>query len=91
MNYIYYLLVITFLFLVYVELSVGNVIYRITSDGSRKIMISNIISYLLKPIHNDFLWYYKLLDVNYIFILMVSTIIYKIKFDKFNILSLNNN
>ena len=76
MIYIYYNLFITSFFLLYVELSVGNVIYRITSDGSRKILFSNVLSYLLEPLHNKFLWYKDLLDLNYIFILIISNIIY---------------
>ena len=74
MKFLIFLVIITFIFLIYVEYSVGNVIYRITSSGIREIHLSNIINYLLEPLHNSFLWNYKLLDVNYIFVLGVSTI-----------------
>ena len=76
MNYLFFIFLITILFLIYVEYSVGNVIYRITSSGIREIHLSNIINYLLEPLHNSFLWNYKLLDVNYIFVLGVSPIFY---------------
>ena len=79
MNYLFFIFLITILFLIYVEYSVGNVIYRITSSGIREIHLSNIINYLLEPLHNSFLWNYKLLDVNYIFVLGVSTIFYWIQ------------
>lgn len=76
MNYFIFIFIITVLFLFYVELSVGNVIYRITSSGLKEIRFSNIIHYLLEPFKSLFLWNYKLLDVNYIFIVMVSSILY---------------
>ena len=76
MNYLFFIFLITILFLIYVEYSVGNVIYRITSSGIREIHLSNIINYLLEPLHNSFLWNYKLLDVNYIFVIGLATLIY---------------
>jgi len=76
MNYLLFIFIVTILFLIYVEMSVGNVIYRITSSGLREIHLSNIIHYLLEPLHNSFLWNISLLDVNYIFIIFLSTTIY---------------
>ena len=72
MNYLLFIFIVTILFLIYVEMSVGNVIYRITSSGLREIHLSNIIHYLLEPLHNSFLWNISLLDVNYIFIIFLS-------------------
>jgi|TARA_Y100000996_G_C22473981_1_gene623346 hypothetical protein len=72
-----YLIIITILFLFYVELTVGNVIYRIVSTGEKKWNIYYGISYLLEPLKNTFLWNWRLLDVNYIFIITVSIIIYQ--------------
>lgn len=71
-----YLFVITILFLIYVECSVGNVIYRVTSDGSRKILVKNIIHYLIEPLKNGYLWKLSVLDLNYIFVIVLSLIIY---------------
>lgn len=72
-----YLLIITVLFLVYVEITVGNIIYRIVSSGEKKLNIYYGICYLLEPLTNTFLWNWKLLDVNYIFIITISIILYK--------------
>ena len=72
----FYLFIITILFLFYVELTVGNVIYRIVSSGEKKFNIYHGISYLLEPFTNTFLWNWRLLDVNYIFIIIVSIIVY---------------
>ena len=76
-NFLLYLFIITILFLLYVELTVGNVIYRIVSSGEKKINIYYVISYLLEPFKNTFLWNWKLLDINYIFIIIISTIFYQ--------------
>ena len=76
MNFFLYLGITTILFLIYVEYSVGNIIYRINSSGVRKIHIINILRYLVEPFTNRFLWNIRLLDVNYIFILVISVIIY---------------
>lgn len=77
MKYIYFIIFITLIFLLYVEYSVGNVIYRVTSDGSRKIVFNHIVYFLIEPLTNLFLWNLKVLDLNYIFILTLSTIIYQ--------------
>ena len=76
MNFFLYLGIITILFLIYVEYSVGNIIYRVDSSGVRRIHIKNILRYLVEPFTNRFLWNIRLLDVNYIFILVISVIIY---------------
>ena len=76
MNFFLYLGIITILFLIYVEYSVGNVIYRIDVSGLRSINILHILKYLVEPFTNRFLWNIRLLDVNYIFILIISIIIY---------------
>lgn len=76
MNYLIFILIITILFLIYVEYSVGNVIYRVTSSGIKEFHFSNIIHYLIEPLKNSFLWNVQLLDVNYIFILGISSAFY---------------
>ena len=77
MKYIYFLIFVTIIFLFYVEYYVGNVIYRVTADGSKKIIIRRILYFLIEPFTNPFLWYLNVLDLNYIFILTLSTIIYQ--------------
>ena len=76
MNLLIYIFIITILFLIYVEYSVGNIIYRQNSLGDTSFQISNIISYLCDPLYNSFLWNIELLDVNYIFILSMSLFLY---------------
>ena len=69
-------IIITFLFLLYIEISVGNIWFRINSDGLRNINLISMINFLLKPLYNKFLWNIQLLDINYIFIISTSNIIY---------------
>lgn len=81
MNYIFYILIVTLIFLIYVEFSVGGIVYRVDASGIKGFHFSNIIHYLLDPLHNSFLWNLELLDVNYIFVFLLSSIVYKYKFD----------
>ena len=81
MNYIFYILVVTLIFLIYVEFSVGGIVYRVDESGLKKLQLGNIIHYLLNPLHDKFLWNLRLLDVNYIFVFLLASIVYKLKFD----------
>lgn len=81
MNYFIYILIITVIFLIYVESSVGGIVYRVNASGKKNFQLGNIIQYLLDPLHNRFLWNIQLLDVNYIFVFIISTILYKVKFE----------
>ena len=76
MKFIYFILIATILFIIYVEFSVGNIIWRESANGLKTFQPSNIIHYLINPLYNSFLWNLRLLDVNYIFILMMVTIFY---------------
>ncbi len=69
-------IIITILFLLYIEIIIGNIWFRINSNGIKEINFLNMIDYLLKPFYNNFLWNIQLLDTNYIFIIIISNIIY---------------
>ena len=81
MNYIFYISIVTLIFLIYVEFSVGGIVYRVDASGLKKLQLGNIVHYLLNPLHDKFLWNIELLDVNYIFVFFISSIVYKLKFD----------
>jgi hypothetical protein len=76
MNMYLYIFLITLLFLLYVEYSVGNVFYRTNSDGNYSLHPLSILFYLIEPLYNRLLWNVRLLDINYIFVLIISLIIY---------------
>ena len=76
MKLIYYLILITILFIIYVEYSVGSILLRYNSFGNRSINILSMLNFLIHPLYNSYLWNIKTLDINYPFIMMISTIIY---------------
>ena len=81
MNYLIYIFIITVIFLIYVEMSVGGIVCRVNASGKKNIQFGNIIHYLVDPLHNKFLWNLSLLDVNYVFVFLVSSLLYKYKFE----------
>ena len=76
MNYFYYFIIITLLFIVYIEYSVGGILFRPNSLGKLSINLYSLFSYLINPLYNRFLWQPQLLDVNYIFVLGCSLLLY---------------
>ena len=75
MKYLYYFIIITILFIVYVEYSVGGILFRPNSLGKTVINIRSLLSYLINPLYNRFLWNPQLLDVNYPFVLGILIVI----------------
>ena len=76
MKYLYYFIIITIAFIVYVEYSVGGILFRPNNLGKTVINIRSLLSYLIDPLYNRFLWNPQLLDVNYIFVIIVSSLFY---------------
>ena len=70
MNYILLLFIVTIFFIIYTEYSVGGILLRSNSKGIK------IFNFLIHPLHNKFLWNIKTLDINYPFIIGITTIIY---------------
>ena len=79
MNYLLYISIITVLFIIYVEYSVGGILWRQTSSGMKSFNFGSLFNYLIDPLRQKFLWNVKLLDVNYVFVVIVSSIIYYLK------------
>ncbi len=73
----YYIIIVTILFTIYVEYSVTGILFRPNSFGKLSTNLYSWISYLLNPLYNKFLWQPQLLDVNYIFVLGCSLLLYK--------------
>ena len=76
MELYYYLILITILFIIYVEYSVGGILIRYNSWGNKSFNILSMLNFLVHPLYNSYLWNIKTLDINYPFILMITTIVY---------------
>lgn len=77
-RYAYFLIVITFIFLLWVEISAGNISYRTNSKGSKSIRLRNALSFMMHPFYNQDLWHISTIDLNYPAIIMIATMIYLI-------------
>lgn len=77
MNLLYYIIFVTISFTIYIEYSVGGILFRPNSLGKLSTNLYSLISYLFDPLYNHFLWQPQLLDVNYIFVLGCSILLYK--------------
>ena len=78
MNVNLYIIAITILFTIYIEYSVGGILFRPNSLGKSSFNFYSLFSYLIDPLHNSFLWNIQLLDVNYIFVLGCGLFLYKL-------------
>ena len=76
MNYFLYILIVTIIFIVYIELTVGSILFRPNSLGKNALNIRSLLSYLIHPLYNRFLWNPQLLDVNYPFVIIISSFFY---------------
>ena len=79
MNYLLYISIVTVLFIIYVEYSVGGILWRQTSSGVKSFNFGSLFNYLIDPLRQKFLWNVELLDVNYVFVVIISSIIYYLK------------
>lgn len=79
MNYLLYISIITVLFIIYVEYSVGGILWRQTSSGVKSFNFGSLFNYLINPLRHRFLWNVELLDVNYVFVVIVTSLIYYLK------------
>jgi hypothetical protein len=76
MNIFIYLLIITILFIIYIEYNVGGILIRSNSSGGKSINIISMLNFIIHPLYNKLLWNFKSLDINYPFILLISIFIY---------------
>jgi hypothetical protein len=78
MNLFWTLLIVTILFIIYVEYSVGGIIIRSNSSGGKSVNLSSMFHFMINPLHKSFLWNFKSLDINYPFVIICTIISYKL-------------
>ena len=78
MNLFWILLIVTILFIIYVEYSVGGILIRSNSSGGKSINLMSMLNFMINPLHKSFLWNIKSLDINYPFMIICTIILYKL-------------
>jgi len=68
--------VVTVLFIIYSEYSVGQILFRPDSYGKISMNFNSLCGFLMNPFHKKDLWTWQTLDINYAFILIYSLLIY---------------
>lgn len=76
MNYFLYILFITIIFILWIEYSIGGILFRPNSLGKISLNINSLYNFMINPLYNKFLWNLEIIDTNYIFILIISTLLY---------------
>ena len=67
----------TFIFIIYIECDIGNIVFRQDSSGKVVFTFYGLFSYLIDPLINSFLWNWELLRHNYIlWIIIYLNLIY---------------
>lgn len=59
-------IVLTLIFIIYIEYDIGNIVFRQDSSGKIVFTFYGLFSYLIDPLINSFLWNWELLRYNYI-------------------------
>ena len=68
---------LTFIFIIYIEYDIGNIVFRQDSSGEVVFTLYGLLSYLVDPLTNSFLWNCELLRYNYIlWIIIYSFVVY---------------
>ena len=76
MKIIYFFGIITTLFIIYSEYSVGSILFRPDSTGKMSMNFNSLIGFLMNPFYKRDLWTWKTLDINYAFVIIYSLFIY---------------
>ena len=79
MNYFLYILIITILFIIYVEITVGSILFRVNSSGYKSINLQSLFGFMIHPLTDKFLWNIRSLDMNYPFVVIFFSLLYYLK------------
>jgi hypothetical protein len=68
--------VVTVLFIIYSEYSVGQILFRPDSYGKISMNLNSLLGFLMNPFYRKDLWTWNTLDINYAFVLIYSLFVY---------------
>ena len=77
-KYFVIFVIITLIFVIYSEYSVGQILLRPDSTGKITMNFNWLFGYLINPFYKRDLWTWKTLDINFAFVLIYSTFIYNL-------------
>ena len=78
MKILYFLGTITILFIIYIEFSVGSILFRPNSSGKISMNLYSLLGFLMNPFYKRDLWNWNTLDINYAFVILYSVFLYYI-------------
>ena len=74
-NLILSTLAFTLLFLIYIEVYVGNIMFRYNSENKLYFNLWSGLNFLMHPLYDKFLWNIKSLHMNYPFMIVIFIVI----------------
>lgn len=78
MEILYFLGIITILFIIYSEYSVGSILFRPNINGKISMNLYSLLGFLMNPFYKKYLWNWNTLDINYAFVIIYSVFLYYI-------------
>lgn len=75
-KYLIFIGIITLIFVIYSEYSVGQILFRPDSSGIITMNLNSLLGFLANPFYKRDLWTWNTLDINYAFVLIYSLFIY---------------
>jgi hypothetical protein len=75
-KYLIFIGIITLIFVIYSEYSIGQILFRPDSSGIISLNFNSLLGFLANPFYRSDLWTWKTLDINYAFVLIYSLFIY---------------
>lgn len=68
--------IVTVLFVLWSEYSVGNILFRNDSFGSKSLNWPSLVGFMSHPFRSTMLWTRETLDINYAFVIVTTIIMY---------------
>jgi len=77
-KYLIFTGIITLIFVIYSEYSIGQILFRPDSSGIITLNFNSLFGFLANPFYRSDLWTWRTLDINYAFVLIYSSLVYYI-------------